>query len=35
MLEQASKEVGHGDGKCFGTFCAVLTADYNRFVVPM
>ena len=31
---QTSTEVEHGEYKCFGTFCAVLTADYNRLIVP-
>jgi len=29
-----SKEVQHGESKCFGSFCAVLTHDYNRLVLP-
>jgi len=31
---ETSTEVEHGEYKCFGTFCAVLTADYNRLIVP-
>lgn len=34
MLAQMSIEVEHGEYKCFGTVCAVLTADYNRLLVP-
>jgi len=31
---EMSIEVEHGEYKCFGTVCAVLTADYNRLLVP-
>jgi len=27
-------EVKHGETKCFGTFCAVLSHDYNRLNIP-
>lgn len=31
---KATEEVEHGETKCFGSFCAVLTPDYSHIIPP-